>query len=145
MKKLVVFLSIFAMISLQGSNVFAYDHINEDEPNDMPQEAQVIWLDGHRQLGVLGEVSRSDKEDWFKIIPNRAGTSDFELEAFSSDSDFDLYLYDEERSLIESSTEFEGVIEDIDGIEIYDDRIYYLKVRYFGGRSGDYDLKVDID
>lgn len=98
--------------------------VTETEPNNTTQSSNLILDDAI----VYGIISSGTDVDCFKIKYTDSVTANFWLGNIPSGSNLDLYVYDENNSLLYSSKNLSNSQELISGKPLTQNKWYYIKV-----------------
>lgn len=134
LKRFTCLICVLMLIISLGTSVYAKGFRTvERENNDTFEKAQGYWLPGGGYIKIYGLVSPSDKVDWIKILTEDYGDiSNISLD-IRCNADIDLFMYDENKKLIASSTNGIKKDEEISGYFLQANKEYYFKIVYLDG------------
>jgi len=108
-----------------------------DDNFDQARVVPDIYLE--RQYFVTDSVGTADAEDYYKFY-TLYGPSRLYSALYGLSADADLYIYDQNKNLIASSTKGGNNSENIPDLALQGYQYYYVKVRNFSSTSTNYNL-----
>lgn len=108
-----------------------------DDTFDQATVVPDIYLE--RQYFVTDSVGTSDGEDYYKFY-TLYGASSLYAALYGLSADADLYIYDQNKNLVASSTQGGNTSENLNTVSLQGYQYYYVKVRNFSSSSTNYNL-----